>query len=74
MKSRNQLRLERRAAEYNRKDTIQWRQAHRQGKLRRWARDDSTGGLLHSVLSMLARRKLNVARMKHQARARRGIG
>jgi len=69
-KSRNQLRLERRRAESEKPGTIQYIQAHRKPRPRRWMLDDTTRTLLQSVLSMLARRRANVAQMRVEARGR----
>ena len=49
-KSRNQLRLERRAAEYERPGTVQYRRAHRGPKVREWMTRTLTPEVLSKVL------------------------
>lgn len=72
-KSRNQLRLDRQRAERERQSTIQHRDAQRRPRLRRWARDPDTGGVLASVLTRLGLRDARVATMQARAKRRRGL-
>ena len=65
-KSRNQLRLERRRAEYERSGTVQYRQAHRGPRVRHWMRQTLKPEVLSKVLEALG--------MGQQVKVRRGIG
>jgi len=49
LKSRNQLRLERRRAESERPGTVQYSQAHRKPRPRRWMRRAFTAEMLGKI-------------------------
>jgi len=65
-KSRNQRRLDRRRAEYERPGTVQYQQAHRGPRVRYWMRRTLKPEVLSKVLEALG--------MGQQVKVRRGIG
>jgi len=64
LKSRNQLRLDRKLQESKKPGTIQYEQAHRRVKRRGWMGDDTMSKPLQLVLSMLANRRSNMAKAR----------
>ena len=68
-KSRNQLRIERRHAEYERPGTIQYIQAHRQPRPRRWMLSAfKPNALFHVLQAMFRGRKVSVHPVRPNAR------
>jgi len=65
-KSRNQLRLERRWAEYERPGTVQYQQAHRVPRVRQWMRETLKPEVLAKVLTALG--------LGQRVSVKRGIG